>query len=226
MKKLLVLSLALFATPLIAKADFVVDNFGGGTVGNAAGAPRAAGGGTVAEVYAGALIGGGQLLSNVPSTSTASINPSFNGMLPLVSLVYDFTPVNGVLPFNPGENFLLVRSVSYTAGVGATPASLVATFVTASASNVLQSQAITLGLADGLTNQDLYVDITGLSNIGDTRAVSLSFFGGPGATSSIGSLEFTSAPEPASLALTGLAVTAIGGVVAARRRKSSAFALA
>lgn len=191
MLRLFALGLMALSLTATAKADFVIDSFTGPS-GLGADVTRAPGLGTV-------LSGGGSASFTVPSSTFGTGN---------VALRYDFAGT-----FNPGENFLTFVS----GGVSpATPVTANFAFTNAGVAQPLLTQSLVV--APGIN----FVNITGLSNIQDVDSLDITFSSPLVATLTItGPLQFTSAPEPASIALAGLAVCGMGGVIARRRRKAA-----
>lgn len=200
MRTLLALSLAMLITPMVAKADFVVDDFSNP-------AP--------------------------PNRSVAGDN-HFPGTPDVISPAPNVTFTYTSLPSSAIENYVRLTSVVLTGSntlVGTVTGTIGIT-LRDSGSNVLFTSSLVSLTAPGPNQatlpQDIYFDITSASNIGSLASLDVSFSADPSnrGSFSIGQLEFTSAPEPASLALAGFAISSLGGMGYLRRRRNVAAPVA
>lgn len=218
MKRFLAFSLALLLAPAVAKADMVIDNFGvtqswssvstGSSLTNLTG--DVTGTRTIAAIgpaFSQVNAGGGALnfLSTTPGGGiqltynfAAPIDLHSSGAFPGSPAVLDVTAVSGA--WN-----LVVTYGSTTAGG------------TASFNTVLVNSPGLIGfdgslLGNGLlasTVDSIVITLTGTSGTGSNPDL-LTFSNG-----------FVAVPEPMSIALVGLAVSSIGGVGYARRRRAT-----
>lgn len=202
MNRFLAFSLAVLITPVVAKADFVLDDFSTVQLNNTT--QNSPIGGTSASsrvtVSSGIAGGSGSMFSVFGDAGT---------------ITYNFATA-----FNPGENFIVFRNVQTTVA-----GRLEVFFRNNSPHNnpgptPISSVGRNLGMVG--TPTDIMIDITSISDIQNTDQVLLSFVS-PGAGSvGFSQVDFTSAPEPASLALAGFAISSLGGMRYARRRRKAA----
>lgn len=232
MKRLICLALSLILLPSAAKADFIIDDFSTTSIVNAFIGP-AAGGYTLDDDVAGTLsiavtpqasfTGGGN------AVSIAIIQP-FPGGMPSVTLSYDFDdPIDlqavGVAPGSP----LVLNLFDDVVG----SFELAATFRSGADSLSFDPIAIAGPGPIALNGPDLgdgaIVSQTDGIDLVFTATSFVTPMGGgiPTASFSGSSASIVAAPEPASMALAGVAVCTLGGVNRLRRRrKNSKEALA
>ncbi len=189
--------------PAIANADFVLDTF-------ETDQPIS----TVSPSPTGTFVA-------VASRSTSPLAGIAGGTASLTSVLGTPGVINYVFTgvVNPLANDIIFRGVTSTVA-----GTLRATFRNNAPYNVGPKQFTSVSRNIGVlgTAQDLSINITSISNISETTEIALSFTSAGAGSVTLGSVEFASVPEPASLALAGMAVTGMGGVVVRRRRKAVA----
>jgi hypothetical protein len=140
-------------------------------------------------------------------------------------VTYDFAPSTASGGnIDPAENFVFLRDVTTTSG-----GTLTITFGNNSPHNnpgPTPFSSVSLAAAAPIAGADLQIDITSISDIQNTDAINFRWdadvFGGSFTTSQI---DFSSVPEPTSIALATLGLVGFG-VVQRRRKKKSLEATA
>ncbi len=211
MIRTLAFGLLVAMAPAIASADYMLDDFSAAQ-GNNSSLPITDGEGVmnVTRTFGNVATSDGL---NATLIDVAFMAPSG------ATIQYDYSAAMvGMMPMtsiNPNANLVVFRGASSAAGG-------TISLQTTSTGGITSS--VQRGVLAGTAGQDLFLNITSLSNIQQTQSLLFTFDSTLGGQFQFGAIDFVSVPEPASIALAGLAVSSIGGAGLFRRRRQVADA--
>lgn len=197
---MLCLAVAAAGLPLTASADYLVDDFS---------VPQA--GGTSQVIIDGE---GEDVRRRTSSGTTIAGSRVFEPNNEFLVYNYGFgVPTPSTIDLT-AQNFAILRDALFTVGSGD------GVFTLTLSSDTGTTQSVSRTVPDGFSG-DLLVDITSLSAavLQNTERIRLGLSGAPGSTLSAGAFAFSPIPEPASMALMGMAVASAGGMGLVRRRR-------